>query len=62
VRIAMRSQAEICYEADGCIIKFAPKGAFAGLVIDLRQPLAFQLSLPLFAKLPIFDEFDSTWP
>lgn len=61
VRIAMRSQAEICYEADGCIIKFAPKGAFAGLIIDLRQPLAFQLPLPLFAKLPIFDEFDSTW-
>lgn len=62
VRVAMRSQAEISCEADGCIIKFAPKGAFAGLVIDLRQPLAFQLPLPLFAKLPIFVESDSTWP
>lgn len=59
VRVAMRSQAEIRYEADGCIIQFAPKGAFAGLVIDLRQPLAFQLPLPLFAKLPIFVESDS---
>jgi hypothetical protein len=61
VRIAMRSQAEISYEAGGCVIRFAPKGAFAGLVIDLRQPLAFQLSLPLFAKLPIFVQFDSNW-
>jgi len=60
VRIAMHSQAEICFEAGGCVIKFAPKGAFAGLVIDLRQPLAYQLPLPLFAKLFIFDEFDPT--
>lgn len=60
VRVAMRSEAEIHYEADGCIIRFASKGAFADLVIDLRQPLAFQLSLPLFAKLPIFGESDST--
>jgi hypothetical protein len=61
VRVAMRSEAEIHYEADGCIIRFASKGAFADLVIDLRQPLAFQLPLPLFAKLPIFIESDSTW-
>ena len=60
VRVAMRSQAEIRYEENGCVIKFAPKGAFAGLAIDLRQPLAFQLPLPLFARLSVFDEFDST--
>ena len=55
VRIAMHSKAEVHYEADGCILKFSPKGAFAGLVIDLRQPVPFQLPLPLFAKLPFFE-------
>jgi hypothetical protein len=60
VRVAMRSQAEVCYEAEGCMIKFAPKGAFAGLTIDLRRPLFFQLPLPLFARLSVFNELDST--
>jgi len=54
VRVAMHSQADIHYEANGCVIKLAPKGAFAGVVIDLRQPLAFQLPLPLFAKVVHF--------
>jgi hypothetical protein len=44
----MRSRAEVQYEIDGCILKFAPQGAFAGLVVDLRQPYAFQPMLPLF--------------
>jgi hypothetical protein len=48
VRVAMRSRAEVQYEIDGCILKFAPQGAFAGLVVDLRQPYAFQPMLPLF--------------
>ncbi len=55
VRIAMHSGAEVHYEVDGCVLKFSPKGAFAGPVIDLRQPLPFQLPLPLFAKLSIFE-------
>jgi hypothetical protein len=55
VRMAMRSQAEVQFEAGGCVLTFAPQGAFAGLVIDLRQPYAFQLSLPLFSKLSIFE-------
>jgi hypothetical protein len=60
VQVAMRSRAEVQYEAGGCILKFAPTGAFAGLVIDLRQPYAFQLSLPLFSKLSIFEATDQT--
>lgn len=55
VRVAMRSQAEVRYEAAGCVLKFLPKGAFAGLVIDLRQPFVFQLPLPLFSRLSIFE-------
>jgi len=55
VRIAMHSGAEVRYEADGCVLKFSPKGAFGGLVIDLRQPLPFQLPLPLFTKLSFFE-------
>jgi hypothetical protein len=55
VRVAMRSQAEVQHEAGGCVLKFVPKGAFAGLVIDLRQAYAFQLSLPLFSGLSIFE-------
>jgi hypothetical protein len=60
VRVAMRSQAEVRYEAGGCVLKFAPKGAFAGLVVDLRQSYAFQLSLPLFSKLSIFEVIGET--
>jgi hypothetical protein len=60
VRVAMRSQAEVRYEADGCVLKFLPKGAFAGLAIDLRQPFVFQLPLPLFTKLSIFESVHKT--
>ena len=60
VRVAMHSGAEVRYEADGCVLKFAPKGAFAGLVIDLRQPMPFQLPLPLFAGLSIFESVGKT--
>jgi hypothetical protein len=60
VQVAMRSQAEVCYEADGCVLRFAAKGAFAGLVIDLRQPFVFQLPLPLFSKLSIFESVHKT--
>ena len=55
VRVAMHGEAEVHYEADGCILKFSPKGAFAGSIIDFRQPLPFQLPLSLFAKLPLFE-------
>jgi hypothetical protein len=60
VRVAMRSQAEVRYEAGGCVLRFASKGAFAGLVIDLRQPLVFQLPLPLFSRLSIFESVHKT--
>lgn len=60
VRVAMHSKAEIHFADDGCVIRFEPSGAFAGLVIDLRQPVAFQLPLPLFTKLSFCDEFDKT--
>jgi hypothetical protein len=60
VRVAMRSQAQVHYEADGCVLRFAAKGAFAGLVIDLRQPFVFQLPLPLFSKLSIFESVHKT--
>jgi hypothetical protein len=48
VRMAMRSRAEVQYGAEGCVLAFAPQGAFAGLVVDLRQPYVFQPMLPLF--------------
>jgi hypothetical protein len=60
VRLAMRSHAEVRYEAHGCVLQFLPKGAFAGFVIDLRQPLSFQLPLPLFSKLSIFESVHKT--
>jgi hypothetical protein len=60
VQVAMRSQAEVRHEADGCVLKFLPRGAFAGLVIDLRQPYVFQLPLPLFSKLSIFESVHKT--
>lgn len=62
VRLAMRSQAEVRYKADGCVLQFLPKGTFAGLVIDLRQPSFFQLALPLFSKLSIFESVHKTCP
>jgi hypothetical protein len=53
VRVAMHSQAEVRHAAGGCGITLAPKGAFAGLIIDLRQPIPFQPVLPLFDQLSI---------
>ncbi|MCZ7571111.1 MAG: hypothetical protein M5U01_21400 [Ardenticatenaceae bacterium] len=62
VRVAMHSGAEAHHGTNGCILTFAPKGAFGGLIIDLRQPLPFQLPLPLFTKLPFFESTISNAP
>ena len=60
VRVAMHGQADVHYGQAGCVLKFAPRGAFAGLVIDLRQPYVFQPMLPLFGTLSICDSISET--
>ncbi len=57
VRLAMRGQAEVPCKADGCVLQFLPKGTFAGLVIDLRQPYPFNWHCRCSTSYPFSSQF-----
>ncbi len=48
VRVAANTSAWVIWQPQGCLLKFTELSAFAGVELEIRDSVAFQLALPLF--------------
>ncbi|HIC92976.1 MAG TPA: hypothetical protein EYP09_01830 [Anaerolineae bacterium] len=46
--VAANTSAWVIWQPQGCLLRFTGLSAFAGVELEIRDPLAFQLALPLF--------------
>ena len=48
VRVAANTSAWVIWQPQGCLLRFTELSAFAGVELEIRDYIAFQLALPLF--------------